>query len=262
MLFFPPFLGGAMQHGDLLGKGAIPFVAFCLASSSSYIVNDILDAEQDALHPFKKFRPISSGLISRRNALTVAGALVSLSIVLAFSVSRMFTVILLAYLMVSVSYSLLLKELVIVDLFSISAGFLLRLQGGGEAFGVAISEWLFLSVFLLSLFLSTGKRLCEKTLLGESAGGHRKSLTSYPDGFLDGVLYLTGASALMTYTMYSLPRYPLVYTVPLCTFGLLRYMFRVKSGLNSDPTESLLKDVSLSITGLIWVFLVGWSIYR
>ena len=262
LLLFPPFLGGGILHAGVPGKAIVSVAAFCLASSSSYIFNDIIDAERDSLHPTKKFRPISSGKISRINAFICAAVLLSGGLVLALSVSHAFTTILVAYLVISFSYSLLLKDLALVDLFCISAGFLLRLQAGGQVFEVVISEWLFLSVFLLSLFLSTGKRLWEKSMLGDTAGSHRKSLTTYPEGFLDGTLYMTGASALLTYTMYSLPRYPLVYTVPLCTFGLLRYIFRVKSGLSGDPTESLLKDLPLSMTGLIWAFLVGWSIYR
>ena len=262
MLLFPPFLGGSILHNDVPGKAGISLAAFCLASSSSYIFNDILDAERDSLHPTKKFRPISSGRISRSNALIGAISLLLLALILATLVSQTFTFILIAYLLISVSYSMFFKDVALIDLFCISAGFLLRLEAGGQVFGVVISEWLFLSVFLLSLFLSTGKRLCEKSMLGNSAGSHRKSLATYPEGFLDGALYMTGAAALLTYTMYSLPRYPLVYTVPLCTFGLLRYMLRVKSGLSGDPTESLLKDLPLSLTGMIWVFLVGWSIYR
>lgn len=262
MLLFPPFLGGGILHAGVPGKAMVSVAAFCLASSSSYIINDILDAERDALHPTKKHRPVASGKISRRHAFVGAACLLAGGLVLALTVSPGFTTILVAYLVVSFSYSMLLKDLALVDLFCISAGFLLRLQAGGIVFGTIISDWLFLSVFLLSLFLSTGKRLWEKSTLGNSAGSHRKSLITYPDGFLDGTLYMTGASALLTYTMYSLPRYPLVYTVPLCTFGLLRYIFRVKSGLSGDPTESLLRDLPLAITGLIWVFLVGWSIYR
>ena len=135
------------------------------------------------------------------------------------------------------------------------------LMAGGEAFGVVISEWLFLTVFLLAMFLSTGKRLGEKIILGEEAGSHRKSLEGYPPGFLDGTMNLTGASVLVTYTMYALPHKPLVYSVPLCAYGLLRYILRVKSGAGGDPTESLVRDLQLLVVGLCWVVLVGWSIY-
>lgn len=262
MLFFPPFLGGIILQPGVAGSGLLPFAAFCMASSASYVFNDLLDRKNDAHHPRKSRRPIPSGRVSRGQALSLALALLCLGLLFASLVSGTFLLLLLLYLAISACYSLRLKEVPIVDLFCISAGFLLRLEAGGEAFGVAISEWLFLSVFLLSLFLSTGKRLNELITLGEDASRHRKSLSSYPDGVLEGNLYLTGATVLVTYTMYTMPRFPLVYTVPLCTFGLLRYIFRVKAGLGGDPTETLLKDLPIFVTSFVWALLVGWSIYR
>jgi 4-hydroxybenzoate polyprenyltransferase len=155
----------------------------------------------------------------------------------------------------------MLKHYPILDIFCIAAGFLLRLQAGGETFAVTISDWLFLSVFLLALFLGTGKRLSEKNMLGDKAVIHRKSLLAYPAGFLEGVMYLTGGSVLVTYTMYVITRHSLVYTVPLCCFGLLRYMLRVQQGLSGDPTDSLIKDLPLFSVGLLWVIMIGLGIY-
>lgn len=261
MLLFPPFLGGVILHAGMIAKGIIPIIAFCLASSATYVFNDLLDAEKDSLHPRKRFRPIPSGRIKKSSAAMLAVTVFASSLILAFRLSHGFLFFLLIYTVVAVSYSLKLKEFPLVDLFCISAGFLFRLQAGGVAFGVEISEWLFLSVFLLSLFLSTGKRLCEKNTLGDNAGNHRKSLLLYPDGYLEGAMYLTGSAVLVTYAMYVIQRPALVYTVPLCTFGLLRYILRVKSGLGGDPTESLLKDMPLFVVGLLWTGLVGWSIY-
>jgi len=261
ILFFPPFLGGELLAPGILAKGILPVFSFCLASSSAYVLNDILDREHDRNHPRKINRPIPSGRVS----LPMAGALYLVLLVgalfLAMRLSMGFLYILLAYLFISVLYSLFLKKLPIVDLFCISAGFLLRLQAGGTAFGIVISEWLFLSVFLLSIFLSTGKRLYEKNSLGDNAGNHRKSLLLYPPGFLDGTMYMTGAAVLGTYTMYVISRHTLIYTVPLCCFGLLRYIFRVQSGLGGDPTESLLKDGTLFVVGILWAVMVGWAIY-
>jgi len=262
MLFFPPFLGGLIFRPGVPAAGAVPFFSFCLASSATYVLNDILDRENDAHHPEKRCRPIPSGALSVPLAVSLAVLLLVGSLLLACRVSSLFLVLLLLYLAVSGCYSVRLKEIPILDLFCISAGFLLRLEAGGEAFHVVISEWLFLSVFLLSLFLSTGKRLHEFVTLGEAAFFHRKSLSHYPAGFLDGALYFTGATVLVTYTMYAIARFPLVYTVPLCTFGLLRYMLRVKSGLGGDPTESLVRDLPLLVTSLLWSVMVGWSIYR
>lgn len=261
MLFFPSFLGGELLAPGVLSQGVVPFVSFCLASSSSYVLNDIIDRERDKSHPRKSKRPLPSGGVSLAEAAILNIILLFAALIFAFKVSSVFVAILLAYLFVSVSYSFYLKNLPIIDLFCVSTGFLFRLQAGGEAFGVEISAWLFLSVFLLSIFLSTGKRLYEKNALGEDAANHRKALESYPPGFLDGTMYMTGGAVLVTYTLYVIEHHVLIYTVPLCCFGLLRYIMRVKSGLGGDPTESLIRDVPLFVVGLLWAFMVGWGIY-
>src|SRR6266567_7661332 len=259
MLLFPPFLGGTILTNGMNQKGITPIFSFCLASSSVYIFNDVMDFANDASHPTKKGRPIPSGAISKGSAGVASLVLCAAALVLSYQVSSSFFLLLIAYLAISAVYSIKLKELPIVDIFCISAGFLLRLQAGGEAFGIAISEWLFLSVFRLAVFLSTGKRLCEKQTLGMEAGNHRKSLQRYPDGFLEGVMYMTGSAVLVTYTMYVIAHHVLIYTVPLCAFGLLRYIFRVKSGLGGDPTDSLLKDGPLFTVGFLWAVMVGWG---
>lgn len=261
MLLFPPFLGGVILQAGMIGKGIIPIFSFCLASSSVYIFNDILDSTNDASHPVKKGRPIPSGKVSVSSAAGLSLVLCVSALILSSPVSLQFSLLLIAYLAISAAYSMKLKEVPIVDIFCISVGFLLRLQAGGEAFGIAISEWLFLSVFLLAIFLGTGKRLFEKQLLGRDAGNHRRSLQGYPDGFLEGVMYMTGGAVLVTYTMYVIAHHVLIYTVPLCAFGLLRYILRVKSGQGGDPTDSLLKDGPLFTVGFLWAIMVGWGIY-
>lgn len=261
MLLFPPFLGGEILRHGLWGEALVPLVSFCFVSSSTYVFNDILDRERDALHPKKRHRPIASGAVSLLTAKAFASALLVLALGSAMTVSLQFLLLTLLYLCISILYSVRLKQLPVVDIFCISAGFLLRLEAGGVAFGIVISDWLFLSVFLLAVFLSTGKRIHEKSLLGEGAGEHRSSLAAYPKGFLDGTMYLSGSAVLVTYTMYVIARHSLVYTVPLCCFGLLRFMFRVRTGKGGDPTESLLRDRQLFAVSLLWVLMFGYSIY-
>lgn len=261
MLLFPPFLGGALLHAGTAATAACTLPLFCLASSATYVFNDIRDRESDALHPRKKNRPLGSGKVSPRNAAILAAVLFSASMVGAAFVSSRFFLLLVLYVAVSFCYSLKLKQIALLDIFSISAGFLIRLEAGGEAFGIAVSDWLFLSVFLLSVFLSTGKRIYEKNLLGSGAGEHRKSLSAFPPGFLEGTMYLTGATVLVTYTMYVIARHSLVYTVPLCCFGLLRFIMRVQAGEGGDPTESLLHDRQLLVVGLFWALSVALVIY-
>jgi decaprenyl-phosphate phosphoribosyltransferase len=261
MLFFPPFLGGIILQSGIAQKSIMPFVSFCLASSATYIFNDIIDRKKDFHHPKKRHRSIPSGKVPLHVAAVLSVLIMIGALFCGLLVSAGFVFILLAYVMISISYTIRLKDIPIVDIFCISAGFLFRLQAGGEAFGVIISEWLFLTVFLLSIFLSTGKRLSEKNSMGKNAGDHRKTLTSYPPGFLEGTLYMTSGAVLVTYTVYVVSRHALVYTVPLCCFGLLRYIFRVKSGYGGDPTESLLRDKTIFAVGIIWVVMIGWDIY-
>jgi len=262
ILVFPPFLGGALLNPGMLSRGVVPFFAFSFASSASYILNDLLDRENDRNHPSKKHRPLASGSIAFPTALLMIFIMLGGAGGLGWLVSYKFLAFLATYLIVSGLYSFLLKEWPIVDIFCVAFGFVLRLYAGGEAFGVLISDWLFLSVFLLALFLSVGKRYSESMTLGVVAGQHRSALEKYPHGFLESVLYLSGAAVLVTYSLYVINRTMLIYTVPLCMFGLLRYLFCVKSGQSGDPTHALLRDVPLMITGVVWMIMVAWGVYR
>ncbi len=263
MLFFPPFLGGTLISTFDGNLSLRAFCSFSFVSSATYIFNDIMDKQHDSHHPKKCRRPIASGQVSIVTALILSVVLVLVGCVLAATISRYFLVCILIYLVISFCYSITLKHVVLLDIFCISSGFLLRLQAGGEAFQVHISEWLFLSVFLLSIFLSSGKRVAEKKQLGSEAVIHRSSLGSYPDGYLDGIMLMTGGSVLVTYAMYVLTRHSplLVISIPLCCFGMMRYIYRVQSGQGGDPTESLTKDLPLLVVGFLWTVLVGWVTY-
>lgn len=261
LLFFPPFLSGSITHADTLSRAFVPFAAFCCAASSGYIFNDLRDLEQDRQHPAKRSRPLASGRLGKTAAVGALWGLLVLSLLLAWQVSLVFLMYLALYILVSLAYSVLFKNWAILDIFCISFGFVLRLYGGGEAFSVYISDWLFLSVFLLAVFLSFGKRFSERRSLGDVAGEHRRTLEEYPPGFLESGLYLSGSTVLVSYAFYVINTPFLIYTVPLCMFGLLRYLLRIKSGNGGDPTEALLKDPLLCLTGVAWLLLVGWIIY-
>lgn len=259
MVFFPPFLSGSLFHEGMLAKGVVPFLAFCCASSVSYIYNDIQDQKKDALHPRKKKRPLATGEVSVGLAFSIMLMLLLAALLLGYSVSPLFLLYVVLYLAISGTYSMFLKHLPIFDIFSISFGFVLRLYGGGEAFGVYVSDWLFLSVFLLAMFLSVGKRYSEQRMLDNDAGAHRSTLNAYPEGFLEGAMYLSGSAVLITYAMYAINRSLMVYTVPLCVFGLLRYLMHIKTGGEGDPAETLLKDPTLLVVGILWAVMVGVS---
>jgi decaprenyl-phosphate phosphoribosyltransferase len=221
-----------------------------------------MDLKSDLKHPHKSLRPLTSGALSKPVAVAMMIGLLMAATVLGSSVSPTFLGYLGLYLCITTLYSLTLKGWPIIDVFCVSTCFVLRLYAGGEAFGVYVSDWLFLNVFLLALFLSLGKRFGEQVLLGSEAGNHRQSLQRYPQGFLESSMYLTGGAVLVTDAIYAIERPYLVYTVPLCMFGLLRYLLRVKIGQGGDPTEALLKDFPLLVIGILWVLLVGWSVYQ
>ena len=212
MLFFPPFLAGQMLLPGIVTRGVVPFGAFCMVSSAGYIFNDLLDRKRDIHHPKKRLRPVTSGAVSLSGASMFSALLLISGLTLAGFTSSRFLLLLAGYAAVTTSYSLLLKTLPVVDLFCISAGFLIRLQAGGELFNVPISPWLFLTVFLMAVFLSTGKRVSESLSLGNMAGEHRTSLASYPPGFLAGTMYMTGGAVLVTYAMYALNKQTLIYS--------------------------------------------------
>ena len=259
MLLFPPLFGGILFTPDVINNLILPLLSFCLASSANYAINDVLDAEKDSCHPVKRKRPIPSGAITPKTGVTIGCSLFILAAVMGFIVSLPFLLALLAYLILSSAYSFKLKDIPVVDIFCISAGFLLRLQAGGLAYGVQISDWLFLTVFLLSLFLSLGKRIAEKKLLGKECACHRPVLVAYPQDFLYGAMYMTGAAVLVTYAMYIVAHPGLLYTILLCCFGLLRYMYQVMKGESGDPTEALFQDKVLLVVGLVWIVIVGWG---
>lgn len=262
MMLFPPFLAGTLFRDGSLKVGLLPLTSLCVAASTVYVFNDILDREKDRAHPRKKQRPVASGRVSVRQASIISACLLVMLIVLSLLQPLEQRLYLLAYMIISAAYTLALRNIPVVDLFCIAAGFLVRLQYGGAVFGVSISEWLFLSVLFLALFLSAGKRLNEQITLDSRAHEHRRSLLSYPEGFLQGVMFMTGASALVTYSMYVVSKQALVYTVPLCCFGLFRFLQRAMAGRGGDPTESLLKDPMIFTVGVIWTLMVGWGIYR
>ncbi|TYO99948.1 4-hydroxybenzoate polyprenyltransferase [Geothermobacter ehrlichii] len=263
MLLFPPFLGGTLLGGHYSsGQLLWPLVAFCLGSSATYIVNDICDVEQDRLHARKKHRPLAAGRIGVRLAVVLAVVFAAGAVAGAWWVSARFLVFLLLYLGVSLVYSLWLKDMPLVELFCVVSGFLLRLLAGGEAYGVAISDWLFLSVFLLALFLVSGKRLSElRHEGGEAPERIRSVLACYPQGFLEGCMLLSGSAVLVTYTMYVISHQSTIWVIPLSCFGLLAFWRRVLSGRGGDPTRALLMDPCLFIAGVGWVVVVGWSVY-
>lgn len=263
MLFFPPFLNGTLFLYPEIRVSLYSFSSFCLISSCSYIINDICDCKSDQHHPDKCFRPIASGAVSVAKASMVAVILFVLSIIASLSISTGFTRALLSYFFISIIYSVKLKTVKIIDILCISSGFVLRLAAGGIAFCLEIPFLLYACVFLLSIFLSAGKRFSELHRLGNTAYDHRRVLLSYRDVFLSRIMISTGILVLLIYGLYIFKfQFGIqLWSFPLCAVGLVRYVVRVNSGRSGDPTESLVSDIPLLLIGAIWAGIFGWGLY-
>jgi decaprenyl-phosphate phosphoribosyltransferase len=261
LLLFPPFFGAKLLEPQVTSAILPALISFSFAASCVYIFNDILDRNYDRLHVSKKYRAIASGDISLLTASVIAGLLYLAAMIVGGSVSTRFQGFLIIYFFLSCSYTLYFKNLVIADIFFVAFGFLVRVLAGGQAFNIRVTNWLFLTVFIVALFLATGKRLGELISLKEDAQKHRLSLNHYSVSFLEGILWFCASTALVTYALYTIENEgAMFYTVPLAAFGLIRYIYIVKTG-NGDPTDALLKDPPLTATGILWVAAIGNILY-
>jgi 4-hydroxybenzoate polyprenyltransferase len=241
------------------------FVCFCLASSAVYLINDLQDIESDRLHPRKRNRPIASGAISSSFAWLLVGVLVLVSLPLAFWLRPEFAAVVGGYLVLMVVYTFWLKHVVILDVFAISAGFVLRAAGGGLVLDVPISPWLYVCTVLLSLFLGFGKRRHELLLLEDAAAGHRRNLDEYSVELLDQLILITASATVMAYSLYtftspSLPdNHSMMLTIPFVIYAIFRYLFLIhRRDGGGSPEQLLLTDGPLLAGIALWgVFAVA-----
>ena len=260
---------GKLFHLDLLLQTTLVFFAFCLLSSSVYIMNDLVDIEKDRQHPKKSTRPLPSGQLSPRLAVGAAVALALLSLAGGFWVNLWVGVVLLVYLVQNVAYSFWLKNIVIIDVMVLSLGFLLRVVAGVIVVQVEnFSPWLYICVTLLALFLGFGKRRQEIVLLEGDASNHRASLAEYNLPLLDQILAMITTSTLIAYTFYSfdaataLAHNKMLITVPFVFYFLARYLYLVHvRHLGGAPDELLLEDRPLLINSALWGIAVIALIY-
>ena len=262
LLLFPPFFGGKLSFPVIVDSFVPAFLSFSFAASCTYIINDMFDRKTDRNHASKKNRPLARGDVKVSYAVVLAAVLYVAAMLLASMVSEHFLGYLILYLLVSTSYSIFFKHVVLIDIFAIASGYVLRVMAGGEAFRVPVSNWLFLTVFVVALFLAAGKRLGELIESGENAAKHRQILNEYSVSFLEGVLWFAASASLVAYALYVIEnKSVMLYTVPITAYGLLRYIYVVKQG-RGDPTEVLLNDRHIMTTGLAWVAMIGMIIYR
>lgn len=261
-LFAAPFFGGTLFSEPVLRTALPAFIAYSLCASAGYILNDVSDTESDKLHAKKRTRAIASGTIRKENAWILAVILGIVSLIMAFRISLVFLFFILLYFSIQLTYSLYLKHIPIIDIFCIASGFVIRVLAGGAAFHVVVSQWLLLTMFMISLVLAAGKRIGEVNTLNEKAEEHRRSLGYYSQMTLNEILLIASAASLIAYALYTIEQFPnLVYTVPVVTFGLFRYIMLSKQGLG-DPTDAMTRDKWLAPTVVLWLLLVGLIRYH
>lgn len=258
-------LGSKAALAAAAAKAVAATLAFCAVSSGIYLFNDIRDRREDARHPVKRFRPIASGALSVGSAAALAALLLAAGIGVAFAASTAFGVVAAAYAAMQVLYTLVLKRVVLLDVIVIAIGFVMRAVGGALAIGVAISPWLVLCTFFLSLFLALCKRRQEKIMRDENE--QRRSLKSYSVALLDILIAISSTLAIASYALYAVSAetvakfgtHRLAYTVPFVVFGVFRYVHLVfVESCGERPERTLLTDGTILAT--VFLYLVAFAV--
>jgi 4-hydroxybenzoate polyprenyltransferase len=276
-VFVGLLFGHAWEQGEatslfLQALGA--FIAFCLLSSAVYVGNDIADRAQDRLHPDKRQRPLASGAVGVPAALALAAACLLGAAALVFGLfapaglpGSQAPWIFAAYLVMNAGYSAGLKHVVVLDVFIIAAGFMLRILAGTLGIGIAPSHWLLVCGLMLTLFLGFAKRRAELNALMEESGAHRPVLDQYTAPMLDQFITLAAGATVIAYSLYTVSEETialhgtpwLILTVPCVAYGLLRYLYRLhRAGGGGDPAREFLTDPHLLGVFGLWLLLVAW----
>ena len=261
------------------------FLFFCIFSSATYLLNDVFDVERDKLHPFKKKRPIASGLIPVPLAVTLSLALIIISLPLSYKLSPAFFFAGLTYLIMQLFYSAYLKQVILIDVLVIAAGFVLRVYAGVWAIDAHLNVWFLLSITSFALFLAIGKRRSERTLMTSQAARHRETLLHYPENLLDILTSMFANSTWLTYAFFAFLQPPiqarrvvsiflggfelpfaeakyLMATVPIVLYGVMRYLYIIYEKKEGEsPERVILTDTPLLSAVLLWIIMVVGIIY-
>src|SRR5918992_1235425 len=271
------FVFAALVFAERLGdagavaKSVAAFFIFCALSSTVYLINDVLDREQDRRHPLKAGRPIASGALAPPLALAVATVLGFAAMLIALGLGWQFFQIAAAYLVLLIAYSAFLKHIVILDVLTIAAGFTLRAAAGAVAIAVPMSHWLLVCTTLLALFIALSKRRHERTLLAENAIDHRPILGDYTPYLLDQMVSVVTASTLIAYAFYTISPETtekfgtdlLSLTIPFPLYGIFRYLYLVhQRDKGGSPAELVVNDRPLLACVALWALSVILIIYR
>ncbi|RPK28188.1 hypothetical protein EDO6_03711 [Paenibacillus xylanexedens] len=236
------------------------FILFSLVAGCVYILNDFVDRDRDRQHPVKKYRPMASGQVNPSHALLFGIILLILSVGTAFMMNPLFGVLCIVYFMLNVSYSFVLKHLVILDMMTIAAGFVLRAIAGGVLIHVPFTPWFLICTMLLSLFLAIGKRRNELTLLEGNTGSHRKVLDNYSITLLDQFNTIVTTATIISYSLFTFTSdrtIHLMWTIPLVIYGMFRYLYLIHmKNQGGSPDRVLFEDKPILITVMLYVISV------
>ena len=256
----PLIFAGEFLHPESIKISLLAFALFCIASSATYIVNDLHDIERDRRHPTKsRTRPLAAGKVTVPAALTLLGVLLMLLVAGSFMAPRVMAVIA-AYLLLNVAYSFVLKHQPVIDIFTIALGFVLRVYAGAIALSVPLSSWMFVTTLCLALYLAAVKR---KQELAQSGTDGRNVLEKYSIPLVERYAEMSATGALVFYSLFVMSAKPtMVITVPLVLFGLFRYWYVVEELEGGEsPTDALLSDGPLLLTVILWVAACGWALW-
>ena len=268
LVFAAPLLSGRFAEPDVLGNATIAFVAFTLAASGIYLINDVRDVDSDRAHPTKQRRPVAAGTLGPRTAARV-GALLAVAALLVALVSGLPLVAVTAtYLGLSLLYCFVLKDEPVIDIAIIAAGFLLRAIAGGAAAGIELSQWFLLAASFGSLFMAAGKRYAEILLVGQGGPELRASLASYSPSYLRFVWTVSAGLLIMTYGLWAFElgekaggNWWYVASMAPFVLAVLRYALDVDRGTAEEPEELALRDRVLELFALCWLVTVAIAVY-
>jgi 4-hydroxybenzoate polyprenyltransferase len=248
------------------------FFMFCLVSSIVYIFNDIVDIDADRAHPTKKNRPLPAGLISIQNALITIIVFAALLGLFLPALNGKFRIFLLSYFILNIFYTFIFKHIVLLDVFSLAAGFMLRVMAGAFVISVEVSSWLILTTMFISLFLGVMKRRSELVLTNDEPNKNtRKVLASYSLNFTDQMSTIAAAGVIICYALYTVSDRTIkmfntenmIYTTPFVVFGIFRYMFLVYMNKKGENTvDIMLTDIPMIINVVLYVISIVLIIYR
>jgi len=271
-VFVPLLFSQHLFDVDYFTTTLFAFVVFCLASSLIYVINDIIDIEADKAHPTKKNRPLPAGLISKQSALIVAVVLTAVIASLLPHFNKEFIYFVTVFVLLNLLYSFWFKHIVILDVFSIAAGFSIRVLAGAVVISVPISSWLILTTMFISLFLGVMKRHSELILVAENENApSRKVLSQYSLNFADQMATVAAAGVIICYALYTVSERTvsafgtenLIYTTPFVVYGIFRFMYlEYISNKGDNTTKIVFSDIQLILTVLIYAITTVLIIYK